>query len=345
MARKLRFGYWSLLGSICLLLPQWVRAGNAPVSLESLLEEMVSRDSLARWPIPAYRAIETTSHDRSKTNPADAATWHSNKDYENFIRVEENAGRKEWVITENDGPGAITRIWLPLEPTRDKQIIRFYLDGATVPAIEANFNDLLSGRVFVKAPLAYVAWDETDLRHQIDNLPKTMRGVGGDLYLPIPYAKSCKITLDQIPFYYHIQYRAYEPGTEVKSFSMAGFEAAKPTIEKITQSLTAPQAASVAPDKEQIVAPGEEFAIDLPNGAAAVREIRVHIDPKDAARSRSVVLSAAFDGEPDIWCPISEFFGAGPRCARSRIGFEPQPKSERSQPDGSCPMSVQRVWP
>ena len=83
-----------------LLTAQWARAGNEPITLVSLLDEMVSRDLIARRPAPAYHAIETTSHDRSKTNPADAATWHSNKDAENFIRTEENAGRKEWVIME-----------------------------------------------------------------------------------------------------------------------------------------------------------------------------------------------------------------------------------------------------
>ncbi len=44
--------------------------------------------------------------------------------------------------------------------------------------------------------------------------------MGADLYLPSPFARGCKVTLDRLPFYYSINYRKYDPGTNVKSFTM-----------------------------------------------------------------------------------------------------------------------------
>ncbi len=138
-----------------------------PVTLISLLHEMTDRTALARWPFPAYTCKQATSYDRRKTNPDNPATWHTNNDHEQFIRTEENEGRKEWVIMDDVGPGAIVRFWTPLAANKNKQIIRFYFDGSKTPAITANFNDLLSGRGFVHPPLAFVAWNDADLHNQI----------------------------------------------------------------------------------------------------------------------------------------------------------------------------------
>ena len=79
-----------------------------------------------------------------------------------------------------------------------------------MPGITVNFNDLLRGRLFVKPPLAFIASDE-----------KAVEGVAGDLYLPIPFAKGCKITLDSCRFTTTSTTGPMTPGTEVKTFSMA----------------------------------------------------------------------------------------------------------------------------
>jgi hypothetical protein len=286
-----------------------------PVSLSSLLVEMTERDATPRWPVPAYTLKQASSYDRKSTNPADAATWFANYDSGEFIRIDENGGRREWVIMEHSGPGAVTRIWLPLEPTKDPQIIRFYFDSSPTPAIEVPFNELMSGRGFVKPPLAFVASNENDLRNQVKAAPPVLRGVAGDLYLPIPFARGCKITLDQVPFYYIINYRAYPPEVAVETFSMAGYESAQAALTRAGEALlAAPDLTVDGPGQRATLAPGQELALNLPPGAAAVRKLRVQLDPKDAPQAlRSIVLTAEFDGEASIWCPIGEFFGAGAR--------------------------------
>ena len=60
--------------------------------------------------------------------------------------------------------------------------------------------------------------------------------------------------------------------------------------------------------------PGSESSCDLARGSSAVRMLEIQIDPQDAPQVlRSVVLEAAFDGEPTVWCPLGEFFGCGGR--------------------------------
>lgn len=288
---------------------------RAGVSLVSLLNEMVARESVAQCPVPTYVLKQASSHDQRKNDPSNAETWHSNTDYGQFLHTEMNEGRREWVIMEDAGPGAITRFWIPLLGDNDHQIIRFYLDGSPTPAITAKINDLLSGTAFVHPPLAFVGWNETDLLNQLKPEFKARRGVSGDLYLPIPFAKSCKITLDSSPFYYVINYRQYAAGTPVQTFSLAGFTAARATLGRVSATLLAtPNQPVVGPGKQATLAPGQTVELELPKGSAAVRGLQVRIDPRDAPQVlRSIILQGAFDGEAAIWCPLGEFFGVGAR--------------------------------
>ena len=47
-----------------------------------------------------------------------------------------------------------------------------------------------------------------------------VRSAGWNSYFPIPYAKHCKVTSSMGKSYYHINYRTYESGTTVESFTM-----------------------------------------------------------------------------------------------------------------------------
>jgi hypothetical protein len=312
----------SLFGAIVFTVAM---AGGAEpsVTLESLLEEMIDPAALARWPQPAFVCKQASSYDRATKDKADQANWFANKDYGQFIRVETNGTRREWVIMEQNGPGALVRFWLPLDPSKDNQVIRFYLDGSATPAIETKFNELLSGRGPVPPPFAFVAWNETVLRNQMAAAPKTLRHVAGDLYLPIPFARGCKITLDQLPFYYVIDYRAYAPGTPVESFSTEHLAAVKPRLDRIASALLAePSVSGKIGSKRETIAPGEELALELPRGPAAVRRIEIRLDPRDAPQIlRSASVTATFDGQQTAWCPLGEFFGAGARLNAVRDRF------------------------
>jgi hypothetical protein len=304
------------VGFVAVLCGVSASAAGPTVSLESLLKEMVDRERIARLPAPAFTCRQASSYDRKQTDPQNANTWFANEDYGQFIREETNQGRHEWVVMEHDGPGAVVRMWTPLWPNIDKAIVRFYLDGATEPAIAVNFNDLFSGHALAKPPLSFISWSTTKGDGWAEITKERMRGVGGDCYLPIPFAKGCKMTLDMKPFYYAVNYRCYAPGTRVQSFSMAGLEAARQTIERVSTDLD--QFRPILYDNplaaEKEVPRGGQLSLDLPDGPSAVQLLQVKL-PADLAlgQLRTTIVEMTFDGEQTVWCPLSEFFGVGLR--------------------------------
>src|SRR4051812_15071257 len=76
------------------------------VTIESLLREMVDADSVARWPAPEFTSRQASSHDRA-TVASDKPGWFANNDHTQYLRVEARDGRRENVMVDADGPGAI----------------------------------------------------------------------------------------------------------------------------------------------------------------------------------------------------------------------------------------------
>lgn len=104
---------------------------KSPITVETLLEEMTSYDKMTRYPALPYRSMQQSSYDRRSVSP-DRPGWFANDDGEGFIRLEEHDGRKEKVLFEDEGPGAITRIWLTTFGSIHT-ILRFYFDGKDEP--------------------------------------------------------------------------------------------------------------------------------------------------------------------------------------------------------------------
>lgn len=297
--QRRRFAVASLLVAVALcLLGPLVRADAAsPVSFESLLREMIDRDAIARLPDPWYTCMQASSYDRKSTTPDDAKTWFANGDASQYIRVETNGDRKEWVMMDADGPGAIVRIW----SANPKGTLRIYVDGDRRPALEAPMNELLGGTwavggVTVGQPLS------------------AERSRGWNLYLPIPYSTHCKVTCDSDGFYYQVNYRTYEPGSSVTSFTTDQLVAAAPLLDRVQRTLT-DLTPRVGADKQQAAGEltrGGVVTLSLPSGASAVTTITCTISTDNYANAlRQLVLSAEFDGESTIWCPVGDFFGSG----------------------------------
>jgi hypothetical protein len=276
------------------------------VTIESLLNEMADRAVFAQLPRVPYRQLQASSYDRAQTDPKDPKTWFANADYGQFIRTEVHEGRTEWVAMEHQGPGAITRIWTPLLAEKDKMLVRFYFDGSDQPTIEEPFNDLMRGRTLFKPPFAFISWAD----------PKVTAGVGSDLYYPLPFAKSCKVTFSELPFYYSISYRAYPKNVMVETWSKPGILRAAATANRTAVAIGQPirSAGASVTTHRVILRPGGDFALKLPIGSGAIRGLKVKFDrPTDFRALRSNVIKLRFDGEQTVWCPIGEFFGAGVR--------------------------------
>jgi len=94
----------------CSVLECALAAESKTITFKSLLEEMVDRDCIARLPKPAYTCRQFSSYDRNSTEPG-SPTWWANWDRSYFVRIEDNDGRKEHVMMDAEGPGAVVRIW------------------------------------------------------------------------------------------------------------------------------------------------------------------------------------------------------------------------------------------
>lgn len=124
------------------------------ITLESLLTEMMDRTQISYFPNPVYTQKQFSSYDRRSVH-TDSADWFANRDCSSFIRIEENEGRREFVMVDTDGPGVISRIWVTFQSEEIKQgIIRFYFDSETVPRIVGPVSDIIGGTQLIGSPLS-----------------------------------------------------------------------------------------------------------------------------------------------------------------------------------------------
>jgi len=271
------------------------------ISFATLLRGMVDRDAVARYPTTDYRLGQASSHDRRATR-RDAEGWFANADRGEFLRIEETGHGREWVVMEHDGPGALVRFWTPDRrllkgQTEPNRTIRIYLDGAATPAIEGPWHGLFNGSEKSLAP--------KPLTHNSQ--------CSAVSYLPIPFAKRCKITSDKPPAYYIFNYQMYRPGTVVKTFTMSDLVAHRDLIETVCRRLLNPadRPGGQTANQHQSLEPGQSCSVTLPDGPAAVGVIRLKLDHYTDQITRSLVLKATFDGKQTVWCPVGAFFGSG----------------------------------
>ncbi len=282
---------------------------NATVSIESFLREMTDRDAVARFPETDFRLKQDSSYNRASVTPEppkmESSGWFANGDLnregqaKNLIRVEQNEGREEFVIMEDEGAGAIVRSWMPWrQQTSGKTttILRIYLDGSPDPVIEGNQFELFEGKGLIPYPLAH-----SSLRSAVS-------------FFPIPYAKSCKVTVSEVPFFYQFTYREYGDDTKVETFTMENFKQVESLIAATCKSLLNPQAEACEETVRfnKKLGPNGEASVDLPGGVAALRGLAVELGSyADPEVMRTVVLKISFDGKETVWCPLGDFFGAG----------------------------------
>ncbi len=80
---------------------------NGIVTIGSLLNEMTSRESLTRFPEREFTHHQSSSYNRESVAP-DKEGWFANSDMSHFIRIEQNDGRREFVMLDADGPGQLS---------------------------------------------------------------------------------------------------------------------------------------------------------------------------------------------------------------------------------------------
>jgi hypothetical protein len=258
-------------------------------------------------PVPGEKCQQWSSYDRASRY--DEATgkyvaWDANGDGGGIIRREGDVS----VVAEMEGPGVIWRIWSALA---DKGHVKIYLDGAAAPTIDLPFIGYFDGK---NSPFDYPA-----LVHN--------SGGGQNCYVPIPFQKSCKITMDKgWGSYYQFVYTTYPKDTVIPTFTPNLGVKEKAALARVDKFLTYDLGSDPAGkrqgeksvSKTLSVPAGKSTTVATLKGKSAITAINVKFDPaamSDAYKTlREVVLKISWDGEktPSVWVPLGDFFGTAP---------------------------------
>ena len=166
-----------------------------------LTERMIDMEYLALLPEPGENYGLISCYDRASKYNAETGEyidWDANND--NCGEMEKSPDPLGVLLGEMQGPGCIWRIW-SADP--QQQHVRIYLDGSETPAIDLSFYDYFSRECFPFSfpSMAYIS------------------AKGRNLYMPIPYQKSCKIYAEEgFCNFFHFDYTTFPKDTKVPTF-------------------------------------------------------------------------------------------------------------------------------
>ena len=283
------------------------------LSYADLVQRMTDLERLAVLPAPGENCAQWSSWDRASAydeKTGQYLRWDANGDGHGIIRRE----GKQVVMAEMEGPGCIWRIW---SARATKGHVKIYLDGQETPAVDLPFEKYFSGDT---APFNYPM-----LSYNLN----LMGCSGQNLYLPIPYQKSCKVLADEgWGDYYHFTYTTFPKGTNIPTFSAELAAQHADALKKVNDYFkgrlgTDPagkRSGEATLARKVTVAAGQAETVAELSGPRAITAIRVKMAFKDKdledqmAALRRLVLAITWDGQPQpaVWCPLGDFFGTAP---------------------------------
>jgi hypothetical protein len=308
--RAILFVFTSILVAVTALCQTPPAAAQETLAYSDLVSRMTDLARLAVLPPPGNTCAQWASYDRASQYDQKIGKyvgWGANGDANGIIRKE---GDRE-VLAEMEGPGCIWRTW---SAAPQKGLVKIYLDGAAEPAVDLPFVDYFTGK---SAPFAY-----PQLSYHLLPDPN-----GYNLYIPIPYQKSCKIVAEKgWGAFYHFNYETFPKGTQVPTFSTAlaaeNAEALK-RVDTFFRDHLGEDPAGRRDGEEKVVktaslAPGQTVRVAELSGPRAITALKVKMQFKgrddEIVALRKLVLRATWDGQPTaaIWSPLGDFFGTTP---------------------------------
>ncbi len=311
-------------GLACLFLLVWLpalamgsQAGQPTITTGSLFEEMVDLANLARFPSPAFRTVQFSSHDRRSKLPG-GPDWFANSDgfggepipnFEEVLSAPDANGVGEYLIADVEGPGTVVRLWTAAISGK----VRVYLDDAESPLFEGSADDF-----FHRPYDRFSQIKEVDA----DRFRRTIYQRDAS-YAPIPFAKRLRVlwtgNIKEIHFY-ELQVRLYDRQASVVSFRPEDIQQYRETIDKVTAILSDPdKSASLSSQQpnsfDVSLKPEEKNTLVRLEGPAAVRQLSLQLNAADVDKAlRQTLLTITFDEYPwgQVQSPVGDFFGAAP---------------------------------
>jgi len=277
-------------------------ASAAELTYVDLVKRLTDLEALSCLPVAGETCSQASSYDRASRFDEAAGKyvrWDANGDNNGIVRTE---GDME-VLAEIEGPGCIWRMWSAAP--KDGRV-KIYLDGAQVPAVDLPFAGYF------------------DCKNRPFNYPALVHytASGANNYVPIPFAKSCKILAEHgWGAYYHFTYATFPKGTVVPTFkrslSAEELNALADADKALSTGLGTQQAAPLreitTARSNILVAPGKPIIASRLNGRYAISAIEVKCD-LSIEQLRETTIRIYWDGEkaPSVWCPLGDFFGTAP---------------------------------
>ena len=252
----------------------------SPVGVDTLLRAETDLSQLPRF--RDWTSNLQSSYDRTG----------GNGDAQNFLAMNGTTA----TLADMKGPGAVVRLW----SANPNGQVKIYLDDSPTPVIDMPLGKLLDGSYSPFVP------------------PLTQTSSGGYYsYMPIPYAKHCRITVDNPQgLYYQVNFLTFASQTAVRPFSLPLTDADQTALQAAMAAWQgtvriSPSPTSVTHSKSVVLFSGKTQEIDHWLGPGMVRSLRFQ-GPLNADLRR-VVLRGYFDGHrtPDIEAPVADFFGSG----------------------------------
>ena len=305
--------------------PRWFVAGSAlmlvvlstaaraeqTLTYADLVQRLTDLSRLAVLPQAGEQGAQWSSYDRASKYDEKTGKyvhWDANGDGQGIIRMEGDQS----VMAEMKGPGCIWRIW---SAAPDKGHVKIFLDGQEKPVVDLPFSAYFDGK---HAPFNYPA-----LSYNLGEVHSS----GQNLYLPIPYQKSCKVVADKgWGNYFHFGYKTYPEGTVLPTFSAELVAQHADQIKAVdaffAKKLGADPAGERADEKKLSravdVAPGKTACVAKLDGPQAITAlwVKAHFANREdeMAGLRKLALRITWDGQakPAVWCPLGDFFGTAP---------------------------------
>jgi D-arabinan exo alpha-(1,3)/(1,5)-arabinofuranosidase (non-reducing end) len=172
-------------------------ASATQLNYQDLLDRSINLTWQAGPVLPGEHTRLFSSQDPSSQSGPGSPGWFSTQDQGHFLAQLQNAGRTEYLMVDAQGPGMIARIRLQ----EAHGTLRFYVDGATTPAIEIEAAKFFGRGGPFQPPL---------IRSDAN---------GSLCWVPLPFAKSMRVTTSDKEARYEISVHQFPADFSVPSLS------------------------------------------------------------------------------------------------------------------------------
>ena len=254
-------------------------AAPQPMTMASLLRQESDMSTLPT--LHTWSSFLQSSYDRSG----------GNGDAQQFLSMTGTTA----TMADMAGPGAVVRLW-SANPAGQ---LKIYIDDNPIPVINMPFAKMFdSSTPPFKAPLCGLS------------------SGGSYSYLPITYAKHCRITIDNPQgLYYQVNYLTFPVNTPTPSFSLpisASDQAAVGAANMVWAGVATPKTTTLpATATVKSINANQTLTLASYKDAGVIRQIDMDFPKVSDADLRKLVLRGYFDGHktPDIEAPVADFFG------------------------------------